>query len=96
MGRLFEQSSLFFHKFSFIINTFFQLCFSRCVSVVRTSLLKLFTHAVLSARRRQENGVLVVHLSGGQIMEVWGAKCFLLGETREQIQGTDCCGQSDG
>ena len=60
--------SFFLHKVSFIINTFFQLCFSRNVPVVQNSLLKrgaLHTRCV-SGCRCQKYIVLVVRHSRGQ------------------------------
>jgi len=73
-GLPFKKSSLFFHKFFFILNKLFQICFSRCAGRAKlfAEASKLFTHAVLLDRRRQENGVLIVNHSGAKIMEVGG------------------------
>jgi hypothetical protein len=68
IGTVFINLRLFFHKFSFIINTLFPplqetLYAGRVKLFAEAS--KLFAHA-LSARRLPQNGLILVHPSGGQ------------------------------
>jgi hypothetical protein len=51
---------------------------------------------VFVARRRQQNGDLVVNLSKDKGLEVEGAKSSLWDVKREKFQDADCCGPKHG
>jgi hypothetical protein len=77
MGSPFKKSSLFFHNFSFIINTFLQLCVSRSVPVVQNSLLKCLSSSHTLCFRlvgvmKTVFSYCIIH--GAKLMKVEGAK----------------------